>query len=159
MKFDRLLVPVDFSPDSRQALLYAVALAKKLCGPQQVVVVNVVDEGLPGFLETSSVATIGSSEHEKEIKKVAEKRLREWISSIDPGEENLEAVILVGKPASQVICDYAAERGFDVIVIGNQGKGALRRLVLGSTVQQVQRLSPCPVLAVKDPANWVSDEG
>jgi nucleotide-binding universal stress UspA family protein len=57
-----------------------------------------------------------------------------------------------------VICDYAAEANVDMIIVGAQGKGAIRRLVLGSTLQQVQRLSTVPVLAVKDPASKMGED-
>ncbi len=159
LKFDRILVPVDFSPDSMQALHYAVALAKKLKGPQLVVALHVVDEGLPTFLESRSVGSLSASEHEKELEKLTREQLTKWINDIVPGEETIEPAVIIGKPASSMICRYAGKRGFDVIVIGNQGRGALRRLVLGSTVQQVQRVAPCPVLAVKDPANWMGEAG
>ncbi len=150
--FDRILVPVDFSKDSMAAVGYAMALARKLQGPQTVVVLHVVDEGLPVVLESSSHASQGSKEQERSLKKASVEKLATWLSAVDPGEEIIEHAVVVGRPASEEICEFAEETGVDLIVVGTQGKGSLRRLVLGSTVTQVQKYSTVPVLAVKDPA-------
>ncbi len=152
LEFDRILVPVDFSRDSMAAAEYAIALAKKIQGSQTVTVLYVVDEGLPIAVESRATGSQGKAESEKQLKKHAMAQLEKFIEPIDPGEENLEAAVVVGRPASEQICRFAAERGYDLIVIGHQGRGKLRKLVLGSTTQQVQRYAPCPVLSVKDPA-------
>jgi nucleotide-binding universal stress UspA family protein len=156
--FDRILVPVDFSADSMAAVGYAMALAKKLQGPQTVVVLYVVDEGLPVVLESSSHASQGSKEQERSLKKAAVARLETWLAGVDTGEESIEHAVVVGRPASEEICEFAEETGVDLIVVGTQGKGSLRRLVLGSTVTQVQKYATVPVLAVKDPAAHAVDE-
>jgi len=152
MDFDRILVPVDFSRDSMAAVEYAMALAYKLEGPQTVVVLYVVDEGLPIAMESMTMGPQGKTESEKELKAKALEQLEKFVAPIDPREETVECHVTVGRPASEQICRIAAERDFDLIVIGHQGKGKLRKLVLGSTTQQVQRYAPCPVLSVKDPA-------
>lgn len=153
LRFDRLLVPVDFSKYSMAALEYALALAKKLQGPQTLVVLHVA-EGLPHFLETTSKGSQFGHEHEKEMKRVAKEEIKRFIKNVDAGEEIIKSAVIVGKPAAEKIAQYADEEGFDVIVIGSQGKGALERLVLGSVMLQVQRLANCPVLAVKHPSEW-----
>ena len=153
LKFDRILVPVDFSQDSLAALHYALALASKLQGPQTLTVLHIIDEGLPLSVDTSSVGSQARREGERQLKKVATKELERFIATIDPGEEVLETAVVVGRPASRRICRYAEDRGYDMIVIGSQGKGALERLVLGSTMQSLQRRATIPVLAVKNPAD------
>ena len=156
--FDKILVPVDFSRDSMAAVGYAMALATKLQGSQTVVVLFVVDEGLPVALESHGQASQGSKEQQRTLKKTAGEKLDTWLASVAPGEEKLERAIVVGRPASEIICQYAADNDFDMIVIGIQGKGALRRLVLGSTAKQVQKYAEVPVLAVKDPAALRDEE-
>ena len=85
------------------------------------------------------------------MKKAATEQIEAFVAAVDPGEETLEIAVVAGRPVSETICNFASGGQVDMIVIGAQGKGALRRLVLGSTMQQVQRLATCPVLAVKDP--------
>ena len=160
-EFDRLLVPVDFSRDSMAALGYALALARKLQGSQTLVVLYVVDESLPVALEASSTASLtatGRKQYEAEAKQVAEDQIRRFVEQVDVGEERIEIAVAFGKPASDQVCRYAGENDIDMIVVGSQGKGALKRLVLGSTVQRIQRYAPCPVLAVKDPATLADGE-
>ena len=156
--FDRILVPVDFSRDSMAAVGYAMALAKKLTGSQTVVVLHVVDEGLPVAVESSSVASQGRREQEHAMKAEAKDKLAKWLSAVDTGEEFIEHAVVIGRPAAEQICLYAAENDVDLLVVGNQGSGALRRWVLGSTTQQVQKHSSVPVLAVKDPAAMRDEE-
>ena len=81
--FDRILVPVDFSKDSMAAVGYAMALAKKLSGPQTVVVLHVVDEGLPVAVESSSMASQGRKEQERAMKTAALDKLEKWLSGVD----------------------------------------------------------------------------
>lgn len=157
-KFDRLLVPVDFSRDSMAAVGYAMALARKLTGSQTVVVLHVVDEGLPVAVESSSMASQGRCEQEKAMKAEAKAKLAKWLAAVDPGEEKIEHAVVIGRPASEQICHYATENDVDLLVVGNQGAGALRRWVLGSTTQQVQRHATVPVLAVRDPAAMRDEE-
>lgn len=156
--FDRIVVPVDFSRDSMAAVSYGLALAKKLQGPQTLVVLHVVDEGLPVALESSSHASQGSKEAERHARKTAKEKLQKWLANIDPGEETIEHAVVVGRPASEQICRFAIRRDCDMIVIGTQGKGSLRKLVLGSTTTQVQKYAEVPVLAVKDPASLRGEE-
>ena len=54
--------------------------------------------------------------------------------------------------AADVIPAFAESDGVDLIVIGFRGRGALRRLVLGSTASHLLRKSHHPVLIVKSAA-------
>jgi nucleotide-binding universal stress UspA family protein len=56
--------------------------------------------------------------------------------------------IAVGHVA-QTIAAYAKEKGFDQIVLGSHGRGALTHLLLGSVASDVLRLAEVPVTLVK----------
>lgn len=56
--------------------------------------------------------------------------------------------LLVGHPAS-AIADFAAEHGFDGIIIGTHGRTALGRLLLGSVASEVIERATVPVTLVK----------
>ncbi len=58
-----------------------------------------------------------------------------------------------GDPAAE-IRQLAESTGADLIVLGKQGVGALRRLLLGSVAVNVSRHATCPVLLMTDPASF-----
>ena len=51
---------------------------------------------------------------------------------------------------AEEICRYAREHGTDLVVIGSHGRSGWQRWLLGSVTERVMRLSPCPVLVVRD---------
>ena len=56
--------------------------------------------------------------------------------------------VRVGSPANEVV-QYAADRGADLIVCGSHGRGAVKRLLLGSVADRIVHLSNVPVLVVR----------
>ncbi|MDM0045059.1 universal stress protein [Variovorax dokdonensis] len=54
----------------------------------------------------------------------------------------------VGRPADE-ICAFAEQGGFDLIVMGSHGHGALGNLVLGSVATQVLARCSTPVMLVR----------
>ena len=61
-----------------------------------------------------------------------------------PSEMKLEA----GDPAEEIVAE-ATTGGYDVVVVGSRGHGALGRLFLGSVSQGVLHHAKRPVLVVK----------
>ena len=56
-----------------------------------------------------------------------------------------------GASAAFAIVDYAQELAVDLIVMGTHGRGPIGHLLIGSVAEKVIRLSPCPVLTVRQP--------
>jgi nucleotide-binding universal stress UspA family protein len=52
-----------------------------------------------------------------------------------------------GDPASEIL-RYAREHAIDRIVLGTHGRSGVRRAILGSVAERVQREAACPVLTV-----------
>ena len=50
-----------------------------------------------------------------------------------------------GDPAEKIVAE-ATTGGYDVVVVGSRGHGALGRLFLGSVSTEVVARAPCPVL-------------
>ncbi|MDD5501435.1 MAG: universal stress protein [Candidatus Omnitrophica bacterium] len=140
-----ILVATDGSEAAIRGVQYAAYLASKLgC---KVSLIHIVE--FPPF--PSSI--IGTNE---ESRRKFENELRESGRSIirlsqkplsDAGiAVNYE--VMEGRPAD-VICNYAKEGDFDLIIVGNRGRGKVSRLLLGSVSNEVVQAASCPVLIVR----------
>jgi nucleotide-binding universal stress UspA family protein len=54
-----------------------------------------------------------------------------------------------GDPA-ETICEYAAEKDADLVVMGTHGRTGIKRLLIGSVAEKVVRGAGCPVLVVRE---------
>lgn len=63
------------------------------------------------------------------------------------GERGIEAEMKIahGEPTEE-ICTEASDGGYDLVVAGSWGRGALGELILGSVSQRLVDEAPCPVL-------------
>ena len=142
--FRRILVPVDFSEHSQQALRVAGEMARRFEASVDVVhVYNPVAYPLPeGYaLFTREQLDRMFAEFDEllqEMKTVAKAA----------GAARVETHLRQGVVA-QDICEYAAAGGFDLIVMGTHGRTGLSHVFLGSTTERVLRAAPCPVLSVR----------
>lgn len=141
-KIGKILVPLDFSPASMEALDYAVWLAKQFRAAIHLVHVFPPDEA-------SSVPGAG---HLLLQSAEAIERLNEELTGIHRKHaptfcpENCH--IRGGRPY-QVIVQLAREIDADLIILSTRGHSGLKHLLLGSTAERVVRNAPCPVLVVR----------
>jgi nucleotide-binding universal stress UspA family protein len=149
MKEQPILVPVDFSPCSEEALMYAADLAATLQVP--LIVLHVVhDPGqAPGYY-----ATKGRKKQLRRMEDVASEMMEEFMHTMKkqhPEQAALataEARLVVGLPVTRIL-ETASQIHARMIVMGSQGRTGLAHVLLGSKAEQVVRLSPIPVTIVK----------
>jgi nucleotide-binding universal stress UspA family protein len=134
-RLQRLLVPLDFSGKSRQALRYAVPLAQKFSARIHLVHVLTAD---------------GKKDRDEIIQQrmSALKRLGQMAEQYIPPRLRAEYVVLSGKPA-QAILALASEHSIDLIVLTTKGESGLQRALVGSTAETIMRQAPCPVMSVR----------
>lgn len=60
----------------------------------------------------------------------------------------VDLVTLEGDPGA-ALCQAAADRDADVVVVGSRGRGVLKRALLGSVSTYVTNNAPCPVLVTR----------
>lgn len=145
----RLLVPIDGSPLSRQALDYAVAEHDA----EAITVLHVIDPTEPGYSALEDVDVRreplhGSEEWYERAETAAEELLadaREEVSTVDA---DIETIFESGDP-SRVIVDFAESGDFDHVFVGSHGRTGLDRLLLGSVAEGVVRRSPVTVTVVR----------
>ena len=135
-----ILCPVDFSEPSRRALKVAGTFASRY--KSRLTVLTVVDSLLAEAARLRLGLDLAKGEIQPEL---AEFVRATWSGRASPPETVL--AVRVGD-AAQSIVDTAATEAIDLIVMGTQGLGGLRKWILGSTTEQVLRQTRTPVLTV-----------
>ena len=146
MEIRKILFATDFSEGSKNALPYAVDLAKhysaKLC------VAHVIYD----MAKTTGwyVPHTSLDEVYADLEKSARSELAKTFTEEMRGFKDIEHIVLKGIPYEE-ITKYADENRVDLIVLATHGRTGLDRLLFGSTAEQVVRYAPCPVLSVRLP--------
>jgi nucleotide-binding universal stress UspA family protein len=143
--YKRILVPVDGSDTSTKALVAALNLARE--GKGRVRIIHVLDElvYLSGYeygVEALAFA-----------RQAAQKILAEAMAVAKAAGVPAEGKLLEqpGVHLGDVVADQARAWEADLVVVGTQGRRGIGRVLLGSGAEQVIRLAPVPVLAVRAP--------
>ncbi|MBE9510327.1 MAG: universal stress protein [Bacteroidetes bacterium] len=141
---ERILVPIDFSDYSLQALKYATELAVSYKARLQVL--HIVEEIVqPSFYLLGTVPTFdlmpGIKEKSKEV--------MERILDESKGPEVAADIHVIEGNAARDIVKFAASYDTNLIVISTHGLTGIDHLLLGSVTEKVVRMAPCPVFTVK----------
>lgn len=140
-RFNRILVPIDFSAHSRAALDNAKRLAADYGA--QIALLHVVEEVVyPDFYYP--VSAIGTIQAES-LREEAKRRLDKMRDELGP---SATAHVSIGR-ASFEIAQFAAENGNDLIVIATHGLTGIESALLGSVAGRVTRMAPCSVLSIR----------
>ncbi|MGB9475525.1 MAG: universal stress protein [Candidatus Udaeobacter sp.] len=137
-----ILVPLDFSPASIEALSYAVPLAKKFGAVVHLVHVSYKKDASEVFrLDELTFETVEWIDFLRDrLSLVHQKHLPPFW----PKNDHVRA----GEPYEQ-ICELAREIDAGLIVIGTRGHTGFNRMLLGSTAERVIRFASRPVLVVR----------
>ena len=145
-----LLVAVDFSPFSEEALIFASQLAEKL--KAQLLVLHVIHDPAeaPGFYAQKGK----KKKFLKSMEESANEMMQEFLLKIretHPDQVPLKkakSLLVVGTPVTRIV-EVAEKNQVSMIIIGSHGRTGLAHLLVGSKVQRVIQLSPVPVTVVK----------
>lgn len=136
-----VLCAVDFSEQSRQALLWASAISQYRSA--ELAVLSVLE---PLLAEAAGIRLGVDLARDQ-----AEPALREFVDATLAEHQRqasrVHMEVKVGTP-SEVILESARTRKAELIVMGTHGRGGFQKLLLGSTTEQVLRRTEWPVLAV-----------
>jgi nucleotide-binding universal stress UspA family protein len=148
----RILVPIDFSSASDDALAYAKTLAGRF-GASLHLVHAFEDPFTIAAFASEMYSTLPLSLRD-EMLRDAERRLSERLPEDQKTLFNGTTQILTGLPAKTIV-DYSATLGADLIVMGTHGRSGMAHLLLGSVAERVVRLAAAPVLTIRQPAGPV----
>lgn len=144
--WQRLLVPVDFTESSREALKLAVSLA---ADPEdRITLLHVVAS--ESVLHRGNAVMMTLSKSDTELQSEAETRLRRWADQEAGPDIEVEIVVRSG-PVHREIMRVAETHACDVIVLATTAKNWFQRLFLGSVTRRLARNAPCAVITIRPP--------
>ncbi|HSM09680.1 MAG TPA: universal stress protein [Gemmatimonadota bacterium] len=133
---DRLIVPVDFSRASHEAVAVALELASTLDVPIELL--HAV-EPIP-YVQMAYPISVDTGD----FKDYAQHRLDEIVEQLDTSRE-IRTTVSVDM-AEQAVIDAAYRSSSPLVVMASHGHSGLSRVLLGSTTERLLRKAPCPVL-------------
>jgi len=139
---ESILVPVDFSDHSHEAVAQAADLARRWKASIELVHVLEIPP-LPAFY--GPVPDVGSA---RRLLEISNEELATLGASLIPEGVDWSATTLEGAAATE-ITRRARESGADLVVIPSHGRSGLDRLLMGSTTERVLRMAECPVLTLR----------
>lgn len=141
-----ILVGTDFSVCAARAFSFAVSLAASQGA--KIHVLHVLIEPVQAFDVAGALPYLDVST-QKEWEDATKKRLASAVASAEKRGVATTSEFLWGRP-SDVLVDTAVKMKASLIVLGTHGRNALEKLLIGSTAERVVRLSPVPVLTVRE---------
>src|SRR5687768_4207973 len=138
----RVLLAMDGSDLARRA----AARALEMLGPVEATVVTVarvpVSATTGGPLFAGDLPAPLQAEEIEGLLESAEDQARNEVAALGV---DAEVAAVAGEPGPE-LCRLAAERKFELIVVGSHGAGFVRRVLMGSVSGYVLHHAPCPVL-------------
>jgi len=143
LKATDVLVPVDFSPTSLNAVRVALGLAEP---DGDITLLHVIDKE---FVDDAVAAGMGSSEEiTARLREQAEGSFAGTLEGLSFGEVSVERMVVVGTPFVEIL-KIARDLDLPMIVMGMRGRSTpAEELLFGSTAEKVLRGARVPVLCV-----------
>jgi nucleotide-binding universal stress UspA family protein len=141
-----IVVGTDFSVCAARALSFAVSMASTQGA--RVHVVHVLVEPVQAFDVAGALPYLDVST-QKDWEEATRQRLDAAVASAEKRGVSATSEFVWGRPSDAII-DVARRVRASLVVIGTHGRNALEKLLIGSTAERVVRLSPVPVLTVRE---------
>jgi nucleotide-binding universal stress UspA family protein len=137
-----IIVGIDGSDHSRNALEWAMKEAAIRHAPLTVITVHPVIAGFSG----RAVAYPTDDALADRARETAREQVDKALAQLGrPGPEAVTVQGVSGFPAEVLI---SASRDADMLVVGSRGSGGFSRLLLGSVSSQVTHHARCPVVVI-----------
>lgn len=142
----KILVPIDFSDYSKNALKYAVQFSKNF--KAKIYLVYVVEPVI--YPADFSMGQVAIPSMDFDLHERAEEELKNLAQNFISADIEVETLIKSGKPFVE-INETAREKDVDLIIIATHGHSGVEHILFGSTAEKVVRKAPCPVLTLREP--------
>lgn len=140
----RIVVGVDGSPHSEQALRWALGQARFTGGPVEAV----HSWRIPTEFMDGGGSALAGLDWEGDARTALRDTVAAAAGSPDP--DGVTQRVVMGHPATVLL---EAAEGADLLVVGSRGRGGFAGLLLGSVSQHVIGRAGCPVVVVPPSAD------
>ncbi|MEQ8713418.1 MAG: universal stress protein [Cyclobacteriaceae bacterium] len=144
----RILVPIDFSEESMNALHSAHSLAKET--GSEVLLVHVIEDPTAQSFNTMGIVDYSPMDNVYVVKLMekTKERMDKLVNESEYSDILLKYRIEIGHAYEQ-ISKVIAEHKSSLIVMGSKGASGIVNLLVGSVADKVVRTAACPVITVK----------
>ena len=143
LRFKKIMVGCDFSPDADLAFRNALRMAQEF--QAELHLVHIIETPLytetlkPVFAHRPTSSIVIQDFLQSKLDGLVPEDARHWCHPVTTLEE--------GQPYARLL-RYADAQAIDLIVLGVRGHGLMGTLFVGSTTDRIIRQAPCPVLSV-----------
>jgi nucleotide-binding universal stress UspA family protein len=139
--YRRVLVPVDFSPRSLDAL----RLAQRVAPQAEYVLVHAFEVPFEGKLRYAGVEESALSGLRINARRDATAKMNELVAEARADENRVRRIVVHGEATTQVL-EHEQAQDCDLIVIGKRGQGLIGEMLLGSVTKHILAQSAADVL-------------
>ncbi len=143
----RILVPIDFSAHSKNALKYAIPMAEQFGASLHLIYV-VEPTIYPADLGFGQVVLPGV---EDELREKGSEELQTLIEREIGTRVLASSTVRTGRPHQEILLE-AEDSDVDLIIVATHGHTGVEHMLFGSTAARIVRLAKCPVLTIRPQA-------
>lgn len=150
LNIQKILVPVDFSEASLNALQTAVAMSKR--HQAALVLVHIINpDSVLVFQEGGLIFDIRTDDY---VNRMSQK-LEDLLNQAQTDTEQPCTGLVKSGATVEAIVKTAEEEGVDLIVMGAHKVSGLREFLIGTTAFSILKQAHCPVLTVPAEGKWL----
>ncbi len=142
--FRKVLVPLDFSAHSSEALRYAAELSRRFEAP--LTLVHAYDP--LAYAYPDGFLFVPQPELDRLFEAIDEQLAAQKKVALEAGATSVDTKVLRGHTVSEIV-GFAERGAYDLIVMGTHGRTGVQHLLMGSVAERVVRTAACAVLTVK----------
>lgn len=139
--YQRVLVPLDFSPWSE----HAVALARRVAPDAVLVLMHSFTIPFEEKLRFAGVDDATMGHYRETAREASRQQMEDFVKTHDLPPDRYRLSLTEGDAPTHILTQ-ARERGCNLIVIGKHGRQAAEELLLGSVTKHVVSEAECDVL-------------
>lgn len=141
VRFRRLLLAIDFSPQTKSVIHAAIAIAK--CFNSELFLVNAATPMI--YSAGAEFTPVDTLDVELEIAEARMQQLLAETPSLSAVKHH--EIVAYAKPMD-LIHQVVKEERINLVIAGSHGAARLERLAMGSVAEGILRSVPCPVIII-----------